>query len=149
MQWTRLMIGEVNHLHINHVIRDCSSFQKGKKKKKSIKAFNKSYWYFTYQNYFPRDPWPNPWMYDCLERKVYLWDLCLKSWIHVSQGNHSNNLLLLQCLHLLMLFSPLQDSNCIFKCSFPTIVLKYSLSVLHKMILKKNEDFAWAKSKEG
>lgn len=52
---------------------------------------------------------------------------------------HFSNLILLWCLQLFLLFSLLQTSNCTLKCIFPTgRVLKYSLSVLYKMILKKN-----------
>lgn len=144
------MIGEINHLHINHVLRDCSSFQKGKKKKKFHLGI---YQILIDISYVKIIPIMN---HNLILECTTVWrgrSICQTCILRVEfmllKENHSNNLLLLQCLQLLTLFPPLQASNCMLKCSFPTIPLKYSLSVLHKMILKTNEDFAWAESEEG
>lgn len=75
-----------------------------------------------------------------MERKVYLTGLCLKRWIHTSQGKLIPTISFFYTSFCLR-FSP--HSHFVFKCNFSTVVLNYSSSVLCELILKKNEDFTW------
>lgn len=133
------MIGERNCLHTSHVIGDCRNFQKGKKKKNNPFRHLPNLTDISYVRIILFM------IHDLILECAAVWrgkSICQACVLRVEfmfhKEIHFNNLVMLWCLQFLLLFCQLQASNCTLKCIFPTVLFKYSLSVLYKMILKTN-----------